>query len=463
MKASAVWWWLLAVSLCVAGSAAGQRDQSGPFIERFDVREWRLTATVTILSGRQMSSSLFHLNNQPMSWISAGRSTLEFPVEEGTLYWPLAGEAASYEVDRGSARAKLHSNGWEIPLSRTIWDADASQQPLHSGAAYGIWSFGPYPAVHRDLRMEFSFRANTWNTRFNEALALEVPWPSGEWPAEAMSSFDEMLFIDRDFFGPYTSGVARELAEKYTAGQPRSQPPVVAAKWIAGQLATEVQASGLSVFRSGIFPIKDLSRIRADHMQSLRFDGLDRVARDLTGSPLDFALLLTAIYREIGLPARVVIGYVAGPNGGREELFRDPQKPEFGIYPWVEFALYDERESAIGGSLTWIPVDIISMQQNNTGRRPFDQPWDGFGSSEFLGEVIPLAYHLHPHMLPAYSFGQSPDPLTLADGRVIYEPLPALWGWNLVPAMPCGAGQAVTFTATTPSRRNNDANATTDR
>ncbi len=444
------------LALIFGAWASGQSESDGPYIQRLDPREWRLTANVTLMIDGQSSSPWLHLSNQPINWIQTNQNAHTFPVEQGALYWPLAGRGASYEVDRTSAQAKLFSDGWQVPLTRAIRDSDSDGSPLHSGGAYGVWGFGPHNAINKDIRMEFSFEGTTWNTRFDEARAREVAWPTGDWPAEAASTFDDMLFIDRGFAGPYQSGLAAALAEEYTAGRAQSQPPVVAAKWIAGQLIQDIQPDGMPVFLSGVIPIKDRSQIRPDHMQALRLEGTDRVALDMQGSPLDLALLLTAVYREIGLPARVVIGYVAGPRGGLADRYRDAEKPEYGVYPWVEFALYDEREGAIGDSLTWIPVDIVSMYQNNVGRRPFEQPWEGFGTSDLLSEVIPIGYHLHPHDLPAFSYGRSPWPIYQDPCRVIYEPLPALWGWHIVPAMPCHARQAVTFAATTPSRTADD-------
>ncbi|PHQ80993.1 MAG: hypothetical protein COB69_05015 [Phycisphaera sp.] len=155
------------------------------------------------------------------------------------------------------------------------------------------------------------------------------------------------------------------------------------------------------------------------------------------------AILLTAVYREVGLPARLVVGYVGGSTGGGTDPFRPIDKPEIGPYAWVEVALYDENQTRPDQQLTWVPIDIFRMREDNVYRRKFDQPWPGFGTSENLNEIIPIAFHLHPHRMGAVSYGA-----TLRSR----QPMPAIWGWNTVPELPAAFNQSINFSATTPSR-----------
>jgi hypothetical protein len=380
-------------------------------------------------------------------------------VEEATVYFPIAGRSASYEVDRETLKADFLNQGRSIPLRGSLFATDVSGGPLHSGAAYGVWSFGPAEEFVPIVTLQFEFEAEAWNIVLDEQAARSIDWPKGDWPAEAASSLEPMLFVDSDFEDAYDRRVFEEIVKRWTSGKPRSQPPLVTAKWIAGQLCSEFQPVGSltsqdSIASNSVQPGRSLGA-----MQALSVSRLDEAAASMLGTPMDLPLLLTALYREAGLPARVVLGYVAGDEGGRPDSDRRRDEPDVGVYAWVEFALYDETASSLDASLTWIPVDILAMRAGNVGRRPLDQNWDGFGRGEYFNELIPLAYHLHPHRLPAVSYGAA-DANTrlrnLRSGIPVRTPAPSLWGWNIVPITPSIMHQTIVFSATTPSKTAED-------
>ena len=68
--------------------------------------------------------------------------------------------------------------------------------------------------------------ATCWNTEFKDAEAMKVPWPSGEWPKEAASTFEPELFIDEGFEGEYDSDYVERLADRWTKGKAKTQPPM---------------------------------------------------------------------------------------------------------------------------------------------------------------------------------------------------------------------------------------------
>ncbi len=454
----------------VATSAVGQRER-GELVTRSDPMEWRLTTTVTLGSRVDVPlEALVHCPEDPGSTtpvdmardvLLSGDSAIgAIGLEQGTVYFPVADRSAAYEVDRDSLSARFLYNGGDIPLQQSLYSRDASGQPIHSGAAYGVWSFGPAERFVPTLTMQFKFEATSWNITLNEDAARAIAWPSGEWPVEARSSLEPMLFIDRGFQDEYDRAAIEQLVESWTRGAPRSQPPVVVAKWIAGQLATSFQPIGKITSADSIAANSVQAGRSVGAVQGLNATRLDRAAETMTGTPLDLALLLTALYREAGLPARVVVGFVAGDAGGARDPIRRSDEPEMGFYAWVEFALYDETQASLDGALAWIPVDIIAMRAGNVGRRPLDQVWDGFGRSDYLNQLIPLAYHLHPHRLPAVSYGvgdMTRELQRLRHGVGRREPVPSMWGWNLVPRTPRGLHQTIVVSATTPSRTGGDA------
>ncbi|MEO1718014.1 MAG: transglutaminase-like domain-containing protein [Planctomycetota bacterium] len=449
-------------------SAAGQRER-GEIITRSEPMAWRLKTAVTLGSRIDQPIEVFqgcpHDPNAGATVeigepkVRGDGAVARLDLDEATVYFPVADRSASYDVDHETLRAEFLYQGREIPLRGSLYAADASGQPLHSGGAFGIWSFGPAQNFVPSVVLQFEFEATAWNITLDESVARTIPWPTGDWPADAASSLEPMLFVDSGFDGSYRRDAFRRIIEEWTAGNPRSQPPMVTAKWIAGRLARNFQPIGEitaqdSIGANAIQPGRSLGA-----MQALNATRLDDAAETMTGTPMDLPLLLTALYREAGLPARIVVGFVAGDEGGAPDPVRRRDEPELGIYAWVEFALYDESASSLDDALMWIPVDILAMRAGNVGRRSLDQNWDGFGRGEYFNELIPLGYHLHPHRLPAISYGAADANVRLRRMRnrsIERQPAPSLWGWNVVPYTPSLVHQTIVFSATTPSRRGGD-------
>ncbi len=452
----------------LTGSAPAQ-PESSPVITRSEPQDWRMLASVTLGSRidtpaeamlyvppDQHTTQPVQLAEDPI--LRPDGAVGAFSVEEATVYFPVAGSAAGYEVDRLSLKAEFLYKGQPIPIRPSLYERDASGQPVHSGGAYGVWSFGPAAEFVGNVVLQFEFEARSWNTRLDEDAARAVAWPKGDWPAEAASSFAPMLFIDYGYDDTYDTASLKRLVKEWTGDQPKSQPPFVLAKWLAGQVAQRFQPDGQLAAPDTIAANSVQAGRSLGAMQAVNVFGAQFAAEEMTGSPVDMVLLLTALYREAGLPARPVVGYVAGEAGGAAGFGGRSDQPEIGPYAWVEFALYDETKPSLGNSLTWVPVDILAMRAGNVGRRPFDQHWDGFGSGEYFNQLVPIAYHLHPHNLPAVSYGQGQisGARARAMGGVRLIPLPSLWGWNLVPFTPICQHQTMSLSATTPSRSAED-------
>lgn len=430
---------------CVSLAAHAQvTEKVSPYLTRVEPEEWVLKSIVTLrpnLTGLRQEGSVT-VNE-------------EYDIEQGTIFFPLAMRSASHDRELDSIKARmLIQDARDVNLQQSIVDSPGGGVPLHSGEAYGNWVFEKV-TLGPSMIFEVESRVTTWNTKFDEKAAMQVDWPTGEWPAEAASTFDDELFINEGFDGPYEMESIEELAERIVRGKAKTQPPMVAAKWIAGEVAKAYQPHGRSIVT--------VSRPATAHQQgagmrainSFNVIGAAESARLRKGSEFDLALLLTAVYREVGLPARLVVGYVGGSRGGMDEPFRSIDKPEIGPYAWVEVALYDENQTRPDQQLTWVPVDIIQIRSDRVYGRPFDQAWEGFGTSEKLNEIIPIAFHLHPHRMGAISYGADFNPRRGAtNSRRPNQrlPRPSLWGWNTVPELPAMFEQSINFSATTPSR-----------
>ncbi len=417
-------------------SAQGVKEELSPYLTRVEPQEWVLTTTIGLFA-----NNLAPGNDGPLL------TDQEFEIQQGTIFFPMPPVSASHDRENGSIKATLTFEGREVPLKYSLINSDSGRNPLHSGEAYGTWVFDDVEAA-LNMLFKVESRVTCWNTQFNDTEAMKVPWPSGEWPTEAASTLQPELFINEGFDGAYTTDFVHRLADRWTSGKARSQPPMVVAKWLAGEVAKSFQPTG-----SGIIPdVRPATARQAGQSigatSAYEIVGAEDAAKRGKGSPYDMALLLTAVYRDVGLPARLVFGYVGGSSGGGDDPFRRNDRAEIGPYVWVEVALYDEKQADPKRQLTWVPVDILRIRADRVFSRKLDQPWPGFGTSEQLNEIIPIAFHLHPHRMGASSYGAS-------IGRK-REPRPSIWGWNIVPETPQGIDQVLTFTATSPARRPGD-------
>ena len=438
---------LAGVGCFTAGLIAAQVERAGPYIERSEPQDWLVRVHVSLTPATEVTEPTEETPGVSMTDAQSDDVTVSprFDIEQATIFWPVAGRSASYAVDRKSITGTVTLSGETIDAVLTLLDRDSGGGPLHSGSAYAQWTFGGLSNVPASGVLTFEQTVRCWNTRFDEEKARGVDWPRGDWPAEAASCFDPMLFVDTTLVPSRRETRVPDLVKKFTGGNPRSQPPLVVAKWIAGELAKSFRVSGPITVADFVPGTPRQSAQSVGAIGGLNVTGAVEASQRLQGSPIDLALLLTACYREAGLPARVVIGSIVEAADVGGEPFRNADKPERGLYAWVEFALYDETQTTPDDALTWVPVDILSMRANNIGRRPFDQSWPGFGTSEILSEIVPLAYHLHPHQLGATSYGLTPK----------REPLPSLWGWNVAPKTPLAVRQALTISTTSPSRTSN--------
>jgi len=234
---------------------------------------------------------------------------------------------------------------------------------------------------------------------FDEQLAMNVPWPANGYPEAVNSVMQTQLGVDYMHNLPgkpeeqraQTQVVIDDLVKKWTGAEdPKKLGPVHLAKYLAGQTMELLQPSGdgKAFNRNTSFSGFDLQ-------------GTLATLQTRKGSEYDIHCALTAIYRRVGLPARVIIGRDRGGNSTNRERFRS----------WVEFAIVDP----ITNTEVWVPVDIV-RQRNTSSRAPsLERSWEFFGGIVDFQQVVPLSFHFHP-------------PTTVDNAGA-----PCLWGWLTTP------------------------------
>lgn len=396
----------LLVSTMIAADGVAQESS---LLRRGESSDWVFKADIAVRSIRDVVRRRDEIPaNQQWSLGTVG------------IIFPLLRETASAELRSRAVQSRFTINDIEVDDRPTF----INNFPL--GAQYGRWDFvapnnGQIRANQAELHL--SFDVTSYDTIYDDAAAEQVEWPD-QWPEPAASSFEPMPFIDFEpGKGEYDPEPVRKLLERWTAGRdPKSLKPAVLAKFLAGQVVEHVQPSGQGL----VFD-------RTGAIEGVAITPPPLIASRRRGSPIDMAVLLASVYREAGLPARLVFGLDADKQKGKRDrqfLERGGGPPELRV--WVEFALIDPQTR----SLAWIPVDPAAMRTRSS-RMPRDywtRPLPFFGTNDELDGVVPFSFHAFPPTT-VRSYGTSG--------------MPAFWGWFVTPESPEQAWQTLTLTVDT--------------
>lgn len=343
--------------------------------------------------------------------------TFEFPAL--SVVFPVLDRSAAHKVHREGVRGVLQIDDRPVDDSMTLLTSLPGDVPYHSGTRLGRWE--TVNARGREVELDLTIPMTCYRTTFDETAAREVAWPTGPWPPEARSTFEPQMFVDLDFEGrPYDMAPVRDLVRRWTKGNARSVPPVVAAKWLTGMVQEHFQPRE-----------QGLAWSRVGQLEGVDLMGAAEAARRGRGSEFDMVVLLTAVLREAGIPARVVIGFDRSEERDRDQ-FLARARGRSRLHAWVEFALFDEPTN----TLVWVPVDVLRLRRTSSRMRPLDQDWPYFGTHRELDAMMPFAFGFHPPT------------------SVIAYGTPGFWGWSISGAEPPRrVFQGLSFSAiTTPAR-----------
>lgn len=388
----------------MAFSAAAQTRES-KYLKLEKPRDYTLTITMDVRLMKSWDPN-FKVNRRSETLMKFDSASIIFPVLP----------------DTGSSRAKPSGSftgtvSWNEKVATD--KVTIIRDPKYGGTHLAKWELRESEGTR--LELEIVSIRTCHNTVFDEAAALKVPWPKGEWHAEAASALQPQMYVDMGpdetgVFAPYDMEPVNKLVDKWVKGKdPKSVMPVALAKWFAGQVVEHVQPTGTT---RATGPEGDF--------EGVAVQGAAVTAKSRRGNDADIACLLAAVYRRAGLPARIVIGWDTGQEDKDRFLEKNKDK---GMRFWVEFALFDEAAN----TLDWIPVDVNAIREKSS-RLPDDfmpEPQKYFGTHDQLAAVIPFAFHFHP-------------PTTVrAYGS------PGFWGWLVFPEPPGNVVQGFRFRSQT--------------
>ncbi len=364
--------------------------------------EWTVKADVFI----EAHPAQYRRNGQGTN----ARFGREFAVREAAVVFPLNEGTASSVADIKGVRS-------ELKFDQTILDTEPTLLPDYmAGEQIGRWDMPQ--SKGRSLRLQVEIPMTLHDTKIDESVALKYDWPKEDWPAIAQSALRPQFMVQSD------DPAVAELVRTWTKGKPKKVKPYLLAKHLAGRVIEHVQING-----QGVYPD------RHGRYVGMRINGAVHAATEGQGFDYDMAALLCAVYRNAGLPARLVVGFdiarslegsafVVDPSGECGNPGVDEASAVPIIHPWVEFFLYDEAAQA--GE--WIPVDVVRQREFGSRPGPLDREWKYFGSHPCLANIAPISFHFHP-------------PTTVASAGP-----PAMWGWLPSPRIPA-AEQVLTFAA----------------
>ncbi|MEQ8769676.1 MAG: transglutaminase domain-containing protein [Phycisphaerales bacterium] len=409
----------LGLSVSAGAATAQQRDlpkpQDHPVIRLKDPEQKTVEIQVTLSA---------HTRNVQTNDGGYGSSYLvhQWDIDSMVVVLPTITTTGSAIAVPDSVRGQLFVDGRELDNTPTIIG------PYQGQTMYARYEAGPVRADGFRVRQQQD--VISYETVYDEDLAKQLPWPDA-WPPEADSTFQPQQLVSELRSAYDNEGPVNDLVRLWTNNEdPTKIPPAELAKYLTKRVWDHVRIVRPTISN---VPSDDglVISARVDGGTDSRYGGgqvrqqdvgyyvqhADDTATTGEGSENDMAILLTAVMRAAGLPARLVIGYREESEDIQELSSSDRNRT------WVEFALFDPSANEGKGQLLWIPVDIVELKQSSSRSRNLNRPWKYFGTNDELDTLIPVSHHFHP-------------PTTVRSYTV-----PALYGWTTDPAPPEIASQ----------------------
>lgn len=408
-----------------AAPAKPEAPTWGPFVERTNTKHWLMTAYVRINSNRSDATKTVDVGGGKQARVP---EIVEIPFTDVTVVWPSVPVTASSESVADNVTGVLRLDGHEVVEAPRILDS-----LYQSGTKLLAWQYKAQKAneTTREVSLQVTIPVATSQTKFNESEAMKLPWPA-KWPVDAALTFGSQGYVDNGppLAGklpvgtpdPYDPKILQDKLDSILSARgitdPKKEPIVRLAKILTSAVWEEIQFSGDGLTFHG----------KTGELAGLALQGPAKTLEDKRGSNHDSAVLLAALMRRAGIPTRLVVGFDVSSGG---EKFLLGGKKENKLRSWVEFCLYDEKANTIN----WVAIDITRLRKLTSRPMPLDRAWKYFGTHDELSEVIPFSLHFHPPT------------------DVVTYGAPAFWGWNVSPAIPGEAVQAMMFTASKASKR----------
>ncbi len=243
---------------------------------------------------------------------------------------------------------------------------------------YVAWRLSaPEGAFSIGGRIELESELVARRVKPNVQAILAAPWWDDDLPEDAAEVMTPQVFLERgvdrrstqvrDLRTLELDQRARAFMEAARIRQPRDVTPGKLAFEVAGEVLRAVRLRGEGIAREslplpcGVSNIIDPTPSPApSNVRWMEFTGFETrdaltVLRDGQGNRIERALALAAVLRQLGIPARFVLGFDADRGDGDDDAPRmnASRRREPSLRPWVEFALIDEAK----GLTHWIPID----------------------------------------------------------------------------------------------------------
>ncbi|MDX2116927.1 MAG: transglutaminase domain-containing protein [Planctomycetota bacterium] len=390
---------------------AQMAKEPGPYIKLSNAEQWSVETFLNLSVDPTVRDTTTGVPAEPLA-ASTDFDALSF-------YFPIVGQTGNAKFIKAE-RTRMNLAGSELIDAQILNDQMEAHNskpeftivkevrpgvPLPANAWLTRWTFGEHGNVGGpDFSIKWTIECAA--TELDWENAAKVNWPANGWPLQAAAALQSQLYVDYGMDAktgepaPYDFTALRKFIDNVTKGKPKSVPPIVLARVLAAEIIPKF------TFRGEMTQVVG-NRGSTDRF---RFQRVDETMRSMSGTELDLSMLLTAVYRQAGIPARFVIGIQP-----RDAKSRRDNKLKNAMSVWVEFCLYDEPKNTV----TWVPVFPKRMREESSSVPALGKPWEFFGTSSEAWVMVPLAYQLSPAGVDAISTGQ-----------------PLLWGWSVTPQPP---------------------------
>lgn len=368
-------------------------------VRRGRTRDWTLKIWVDVHSYQNVQRDAINI--------------AEIKFDTAAVVFPINRTTATSELDAPSVKGVLKFDDRVMDDQPKYSDALTPPVTYQCGTRIARWEMKSMSGREVELQLELPLRC--FEVTLDEPAAMKIKWPGGgTLPAALSSALQADAIVDSN------DNQVRALVRRWTEGKdPKAILPVKLAKFLAGRVLehTQPNGNGLAFDQTGLLEGVDLQLVGV-------------TASTGRGSEHDIAVLLCAVYRAAGLPARLVIGYDVTEKKGEDASFLQKRANAAKVRAWVEFALYDEAAQ----KELWLPVDIVRQRSQSNRAPSLDTPWKFFGNNDETDDIMPFAFQYHP-------------PTT-----VVAHGFPGFWGWFTTPTLQ-NVSQTLRFECQTTPRR----------